>query len=288
MSLLNALAGRLFDLALLPFRHLPPIAGLAVVSLATAVAVLLVFRATSDERRLAAVKRQIQAAIFEIRLFNDDIRAILRAVREIVQHDVTYLRLTLLPMACTIALLVPVVPQLQSHYGYEGLFPGRPVLVTARLRDGSAPSGGGGDQAGRGATGSEPAATLEVPAGIEVQTPAVWIPATREVMWRIAPLAAGDYELHVVVRGERAAKTVHVSSGVARRSPVRPERGLLNELRYPAEPPLPDGGSMIAIRVAYPERRINVFGLHAHWIVIHLLLSMAWALALRRPLGVTL
>ena len=38
-----------------------------------------VVRLTSDQAALAAVKRQIQADLFEMRLFNDDLRALLRA-----------------------------------------------------------------------------------------------------------------------------------------------------------------------------------------------------------------
>jgi len=52
---------------------------LAVVSLISAIGMLLVVRATSDQARVAAVKRALQACVFEIRLFNDDARAMLRA-----------------------------------------------------------------------------------------------------------------------------------------------------------------------------------------------------------------
>ena len=52
---------------------------LSIVSLVTAVGVLLVVRAASDQRALSAIKRQIHGDLFEIRLFNDDIRAMLRA-----------------------------------------------------------------------------------------------------------------------------------------------------------------------------------------------------------------
>jgi uncharacterized membrane protein (DUF106 family) len=98
MSYLNALLVPVFDAALIPFRSMPPLVGLAIVSLVTAVGMLVVFRRTSNQARLAEVKRSIHASLFEMRLFNDDLRAILRAQAEILRHNATYLRLSMVPM----------------------------------------------------------------------------------------------------------------------------------------------------------------------------------------------
>ena len=75
MSLLNALLRVLFDAALAPFRGLHPLVGLTVVSLLVSIGMLLVFKRTSAQDQLAAVKRRIHAGLFEIRLFNDDMLA---------------------------------------------------------------------------------------------------------------------------------------------------------------------------------------------------------------------
>ena len=48
MRWLNAALGGLVSAVLYPFRGLPPIVGLAFVALLTSVAILIVFRATSD------------------------------------------------------------------------------------------------------------------------------------------------------------------------------------------------------------------------------------------------
>jgi hypothetical protein len=277
VPLLNASLGRLLDLVLLPFRHLPPLAGLAVVALLTAIGVLLVFRATSDQRRLQAVRRQLQATVFEVRLFHDDPGAVFRALGEGLRHQAMYLRLTIVPAACTVVLLTPVVAQLQSVYGYEGLQPGRPALVMVHLREGFRPA------AAEGA-----GVSLEVPEGIHVQTPGVWIPATHEFVWRLAPAVPGEYVLHVRVGGERVSKTLDASAAVRRRSAVRPGRRVVQQLRYPAEPPLPTEGPLAAIRVTYPERHIAVLGWRVHWALAYAALSMVCALALRRRLGVVL
>ena len=106
MSALNALLRAVFDVILLPFSGLPPLVGVTLVSLATAIGMLLAFKATSNQDGIAAVKRKIHACLFEIRLFNDDLVAILRPQLEILRHNATYLRLSLVPM---VWIIIPLM-----------------------------------------------------------------------------------------------------------------------------------------------------------------------------------
>jgi hypothetical protein len=98
MSYLNAALRLVFDLLLAPFAGGPPLLSLSLVALLVSILMLVVFKKTSNQEALAVVKRKIHAGIFEIRLFNDDLRAILRAQNEILRHNLTYLRLSLWPM----------------------------------------------------------------------------------------------------------------------------------------------------------------------------------------------
>ena len=269
MSVLNGVLDSVFDVLLRPLSALPPLAGLAVVSLATAIVMLLVVRRTSNQRAVDDVKRRIHAALFEIRLFNDDLRAIFRAQREMLRSNLTYLRLSLVPMLWMIVPFVFVLAQLQCHYGYDGLETGHPVLLTAHMR-------------------SIDTASLEVPPGIRADTGAVWFPALKDVIWRITPERMGDYELRVHVGAQTFTKTLHVSSSVARRSPARLEAGLVNGVLYPAEAPLAHDAPIASIAVPYPERELDVFGWRLNWMVVFFVLSIAFAFALKKPFGVTL
>jgi hypothetical protein len=120
-----------------------------------------------------------------------------------------------------------------------------------------------------------------------VLTPAAWFPATQEIIWRVTPEAPGEYVLNAAIDGERFTKTVDATARVVRRSPVRVAAGFLNQLLYPAEPPLPGGGAVTAISVGYPSRAIRVLRWDLPWAIVYLLLSMAFAVALRKPFGVT-
>src|SRR5262249_3579538 len=156
---------------------------------------LLVVRRTSNQTALDQVKRRIHASLFEIRLFNDDLRAIFRAQGDMLRENLTYLRLSLAPMLWMIVPFVLVIAQLQFQYGYDGLEIGRSVLLTAHLRSGS----------GAGAA-------LDVPAGVRVDTEAAWFPAAQDVIWRITPVAEGDHELRLRIAGQVFTKTIHASS----------------------------------------------------------------------------
>ena len=277
MTWINLGLGGLVGAALSPFRSLPPIVGLSVVSLVAAVGMLLVFRATSNQQAIRDVKRRIHAGIFEIRLFNDDLRAMFRAQFDILRHNLTYLRLSLVPMVWMLVPLVLLIAQLQFYYGYDGFGPGQSAIVKVRLKESASPS-----------SGRAPAVALEAPSGLRVETPLVWIPSEREAAWRIGLETPGDHELTVKLDGRSVTKKVRVSDQVGWRTPERLEAGFLNQLLYPAEAPVDADVPIEAILVAYPEREISLLGYGTHWMIAFFVLSLAFAFALKSRFGVVI
>ena len=278
MSFVNSVLRPVFELALSPFRGLPPIVGLVVVSLLTAIGMLLVFKRTSNQDGIAAVKRRIHASLFEIRLFNDDLRAIFRAQAEILRYNLTYLRLSAVPMLWTLPPLILVIAQLQFHYGYQGLEVGKSTLLKVELQTAK-------DDASSG-DAPRPALSLQTPAGIGVETPGVWIPSLSEMDWRVRPENPGDYTIDVILDGQSYSKSVTVSDDVVLRSPSRLARGFLNQLLYPAEAALPAESPIRSITITYPEADVSVLGWSLHWMIVYFVLAMAFAFALRNTFKV--
>jgi hypothetical protein len=275
MAAVNAVLRTVFDALLAPFAGLPAWVGLAVVSLAVGIVALVVFKKTSNQRALEAVKRQMFAGFFEIRLFNDDFRAILRAQRDILRWNVRYVGLTLVPFLWLLVPLFLVFAQLQFHYGYTGLVPGEPVLLEVELEE---------DWKEK----PRPQATLEAPAGLRIEAGPVWIPSRRELAWRIAAERPGEYELTLRLGGETMTKTVASTAAMVRRSPVRTDRALLRQLLYPAEPPLPAASAVSAIRLGYPEAGVPFLFWEVPWWLLFLLLTFVFAYALKGLFGVTI
>ncbi len=269
MVTVNRLIGILIDGLLWPFRDLPDWVGLAFVSLLTAVGVLLVYRAASDQEGIAAVRRAIVGAILEMRLFRDDLVVVFRAQGRVLRYSFRYFRYSLVPLAWVLLPLALLVAQLQHVYGYRPLEVGDRTVVKALLPEDVDP-------------------TLEVSTGLRVESPGLRIPSLGEVDWRIAATERGRHTLEVRVGERGVTKTVQVGVGGGRVSPTRPSRGFIDTLLHPAEDPVPRDAPVHSISIAYPEASVSLLGWEMHWVVAFLLLTIVFGFALQRPLGVKL
>ena len=115
--------------------------------------------------------------MYEIRLYRDDLLTIFAAQMGIVRETMTYFRLSMVPMLWMMLPIVIIISQLQFQYGYESLEPGQNVLVKVELTE---------EAAERVAETDGADVSLEVPDGVRLETPLVWIPSLREAGWRIA------------------------------------------------------------------------------------------------------
>lgn len=270
MTLLNALVGRLADLVLAPMAGLPAVAVIVGAALASAGVVLAVMRVASNQVALGVVKRRIHAALLEMRLYNDDVRALVRAQGEVLGHNLRYVGLSIVPLVVTAVPLTLAIAQLQAFYGYRGVTAGQPVEITATLDAGVSPP------------------RLDA-TGITVTGPARYFPTLGEVAWQVVPQHTGVTTLRVVTAsGDVLDKALVVGDGVARRSPRRERASVTGQVLYPSEPPLDIESGVTAITVPYPERTLRVAGLEVHWLWVYLVATFAFVLMLRKPLGVVI
>jgi hypothetical protein len=257
---------------------------------------LFAFKWTSNQRAIAATKRQIHAGLFELRLFQDDPRLMLRAAGGLLWQQGRYLRHALVPLLWVSVPLSLLLAHLHAYYGYEGLRPGHSTIVTVRMTEGGA------------ATATPLPLTLAAPPGLRVETPCVWVPSQREGAWRIAADRGvnvdGDYDLRVTwnqppnqpnqppteppTRTATLTKRVHVGDTLVARAPVRPAASVWDEWLHPAEPPLPPDAPIDAITVTYPERAIDVIGLACPWPVVFFALTTAFMLLGRSLLQIVI
>ena len=293
MWIVNSIAGLIVNGLLYPFRGMPPMVGLSVVSLLVGVGVLYVYKLTSDQDRIDDTKRKIHAGIFEIRLFNDDMRVIFTAQRDILRYNLTYLRLSFVPLLWMMVPFVVIVAQLQMHYGYEGLESGQPAILKVKLkgdpmRTAVEESPGRVKETSMGTLAAwESEVELEVPDGVRIDSPKLWIPSLNEIDWRVVADEPGVYELTVRVRDEVHTKSLVVSRRIESRSPIRVSGRLLDQILYPAESPMPSDAPIETIELLYPAREINFLGWETHWLIPFFIVTIIVAFALRKPLGVT-
>jgi uncharacterized membrane protein (DUF106 family) len=278
MSFLNSLLRVLIDTLQAPLAAADPIVGITLWSIPTAIFALLVFKWTSNQQRIAEVKRRIHACLFEIRLFNDDLRAILRAQGEILRHVLHYQGLALKPMIWILPPLVLLMVHLHAYYGFRGFVPGDSALLQVELNDDWFES----------ASGDRPELRLELPLGLRLETPAMWVPALAEMNWRMASDDWGDYVLRFSIAEEEISKSVRVTDRVVRLSPIRPPASFMDQLEWPSEQPLAASSAVKSISVAYPDQSVLGWEWRYAWMVVFFALTMVFAIALKGRFGVEL
>lgn len=280
MKLVNDLLRPVFDLLQAPFAGLPAFIGVLVWSIPVGVFALWVFGKTSNQDRIAEVKRRIHAGLFEIRLFNDDLRAIMRAQWEILGHVLHYQALALKPMIFILPPLVLVMVQLHQFYGFRGLQPGDEALMTVQL-----------DQA-ETADGPRPDIRFEPPDGLRIVNGPVWVPSLAQISWQLGADAEGDFDLEITIDGETAYKSLRATDRLVRLSPERPPRTFVDQLEWPSEHPFENDSVVRSITLGYAEGSIGFLGWEFEWafawMVVFFVLTMVIALALRKPMGVEL
>ena len=276
LASLNAVLVTLVDTLMAPLVGLPVLVGLTLVSLPTALVIVGVIRQTTNQPLVRRTKRHLYAALLEIRLFNDDPRAVLQSVRDALRHNFIYLRLSLLPLAILSLPLLLLFSHLNAFYGYTGLMPGATALLKVEPR----------------ATRASPrdlVLSLQVPEGMGMETGPVRLASEHEVLWRIVPYRPGDFVVRILVGqgNDRRPieKTLLVSDVPGRRSPMRVLPGI-GQLRHPSEPPLDADGPISRITVTYGDGTVEVAGARVHWTIVFVALTLGWTLIVARVRGV--
>jgi hypothetical protein len=273
MWLINFLFNRLFDILFLPFRQLDPWFGMAFISFLTGLLMLFIFRLTSNQEGIKRVKDKIKAHLLELRLFKDNMPVSLSAQGQILRYNLRYLGYSLKPMLVMIIPLILILAQLNLWFGYESLRSREPAILKVKLEKGARPM--------------ELDASIETPAGLEVETPPLRLEEQREIDWRIRARSSGVHELVIKLGGQSLTKAVFADgSRLARISPVKLKGGLIDQVLNPGERPLPSSRSIKSIEVVYPPKRMNFLGLRLHWLVAYFGLSILIGFALKKPFKV--
>ena len=275
MEILNSLLRPLFDVVNSLTRSWPVWLMCLLWALPLSVFALWAFKKFSNQDAISATKDKIYACLFEIRLFNDDIRAIFRAQWEIMGHVLKYQAYSLKPMIWILPPTVLMMVQLHAFFGFRALQPGEEALLIATLRPGVLQE-----------------LRLELPEGLTAETPGVPAPDLHEFAWRIRAERPGDYRILFSVGGRQESKTVRVGGQRRRLSPERPPRSFLDQLEWPSEAPFPQESFLRRVSISYPEAEISFLGFHMEsqwaWMILFFVMTMLLALALKKPMGVEL
>ena len=252
---------------------LHPLVGLTVLSVAVGIVMLWVFGKVSDQDRILATKKLVQAYLLELRLYGDDPGLIWKSQSALILANFRYMGLMLMP---AVYLTIPVVIllfHLDAFYGMKPLPVGESAVVTVQVNGAVTPD--------------TPPPTLQPPPGVRVETPAVRAVEPGQFSWRIRP----EQAVSAVLRfdwGKNGSWEKSIAAGEERQLLSVRRVGTWYETAWnPGEDRI-DAPSVAWVEILYPAATIEWAGIDLHWLIWFLVLSIVPAYLLKDYFGVVL
>jgi hypothetical protein len=258
------------DLLLLPLQKLPPFWGILFLSLLTSLFVLAVYRAVSNPKKVRDTKNQIKAHILAIRLYRDFWKVIIVSFFKSLYYTGKYFILNLIPLFLVLPLMFLLFVQMDIRYGM------RPFRVDEDIAV----------KAGFSQDIGKLAISLQTDPHFQIRMNPVFITSLREVDWKLRAGRNGTSEITINVNGTTVRKNLLIGASVPALSNKKLAASSWAHFIYPVEKLLAPAPALKYISLQYPPRSIGFLGLHAHWLVYYLVLTMIIALALKNKFGV--
>jgi uncharacterized membrane protein (DUF106 family) len=273
MKFFNLVVTGLFDLVMLPFGGLSPIWALTVVSIVTGIFMLWLFGKVSDQAKITVLRDRIRGNMIGVRLFGDDLGLLARLQGKLLKDNLVYLKHAAIPMVILIIPVLVIVIQLALRYEARPIDLGQSTTIKVKLKDADAVTAG---------------VTLNVPAGVAIETPPVRMPSVGEVAWRIRADEAGLHRLEIRAAGDDTPVVKEFVAGKAwgATSLQRTGAGFVDMLLHPGESPIPSSSPIQSVEIQYAALTLSVFGFGVHWLLFFFVVSLIAGFALRGPLGV--
>jgi hypothetical protein len=268
-----------FDLLLQPLERMGMEIALILVSGIFGVLALLVFKYISPQASIRRAKNLIKGHMIEIRLYQDDLRLVTRAIGKVLWHNLRYVCLNFgpfIPLAIPFAL---VAGQLVARYGFEPM----PVTELARA-----------ELAGEGHTlklawSGKDEVRITYPEGVVPVSDLLQIPEQGRAYQEFVVQAPGHFEIGVERAGKTTMKRVwagpRATSG-KRYPAIQPLRtSNWEQILWPAEGSLSEWKR---IEFRYPESSLGWLpGQGPGGVLLNLILfSMLFGFVALKPLGV--
>jgi hypothetical protein len=262
---------KIFDVLVLPFGDNRVVA-LSAVSLLTGAVLIFVFKAVSDQRRIKETRDKFKAYILEMRIYQDNIVLIHKALFKALGTNLTYLRVSLVPILAMVAVVFVVFVQLDERYGRRHLEGTDRALLTVSLKDGLDPMTvpfelSGGD-------------------GLIVDSPPVRSTVQGRIYWRIRTSEPGTHRLTVTVYDKTYSFPVRAEISNGPIGHLRTDGSVFNPLLFPALPRLPKDFPVKAVELRYPKADYPLLVWRTHWLVVFVFFSLVGALIPKLLFGI--
>lgn len=285
MNAINRMVTAVFDVILAPLEAMGSEISIILVSGLCGILGLIAFKYISYQKGIKATKDKIKAHMIEIRLYQDDLVTVGKAICKVLARNCQYIALNFGPF---IPLLVPfvfVLAQLVVRYGFEPVpltEPGQQVLA------------GQGTMVRVDFSEGESAALsgLEVrlPEGVEAISPLVPVAAKNAAFQEIIATEAGVHELTFVLPDGSEVIKSFIAGDATEVRWMQPERvrSWMTSILWPVEETVASGSAISKVSFPYPENDLGwlpftgPFGVLLDFFII----SVIFGVAILKPLGI--
>jgi hypothetical protein len=258
------------DLLLLPLQKLPPFWNIFFLSLLTSLFVLAVYRVVSNPKKVRDTKNQIKAHILAIRLYRDFWKVIIVSFFKSLFYTGKYFVLNVVPLLLLFPLLFILFVQMDVRYGMRPFRVNEDIMV----------------KAGFSQDIGKLSVELQADPHFQVRMNPVFINSLREVNWKLRASRNGAGVIAISLNGTTVRKNLLIGASVTALSNKKLAASNWEHFIYPFEKLLAPAPALRYIALQYPSRSIDFLGLHTHWLVYYLVLTMIIALALKKKFGV--
>jgi hypothetical protein len=262
VNVISNIITKFFNVILFPFGEHHSLA-LIVLSLVLGVAMAYMFKITSNQKKIKQSKDRFKARVLEMRVYQDDLVAIFKALFGAFISNFYYLRHSLKPILFLIVPVVIVVIQADARFSRVHLKPGDVTILELSLRDGVNPL--------------EMDVSLAGGSGYQLDARPVRVADPPEVNWRLHVASAGMHDLAVAVGSERFALPLVAQARHGCIAHTREASSFWEPLIHPGAS-IPSDSPIAGFRLQYASSSHPLLFWHTHWLVVLLFYSLLGAL----------
>jgi hypothetical protein len=263
---LNVPANALGKFLLAPISVLPGWLSATMISAATGLLLLVVFKYTSNQRAIRRVRDDIKAHLLALKLFSESVPVTLRAEGRVFRGAVLLLLLSIVPMLVMVVPVSLLLGQLALWYQSRPLSTGEEAVITVKLN-------GSSESPWR-------EVTIKPTSGVAVVLGPVRARSKREILWIVKGRETGYHRVLFEVDGHVIEKELAVGDTFMRLSSARPGWIWSEILLHPCERPLGPDAPIRSIEIDYPDRISWTSGTNS-WVIYWFVVSMIAALCFR-------
>lgn len=280
MDAINRAVTAFFDVVLTPLEAVGDEFALLFVSGVFGVLALWIFKQISWQKGIKDTKNKIKGHLIEIRLYQDDLAVVSKAIGKVLFRNLQYLLLNFgpfIPLAIPFAL---VAAQMVVRYGFDPV----PVQHPTQLEV----AGDGQTLVIEGTREAIASLEVELPEGLSAISPLARIPSQGNAAIEFVAEKPGVHVVKIRTGGKEVEKTIAVGTDSNLRAKQDRRVGSqLDAVLWPAEDTL-SGTGLDVIRFRYPESDLGWLPLSGPFGVlsVFILASMAVGFVFLKPLGV--